>query len=160
MDLKERYLTLLKSIKEILKNENQMHISSIKKKMDILLEDCIKLENEISKEKEWEVGGSGLTEEEKQEINNNLSELKSLIDFNSSQIDENMNLLNARMDTFTSLTEGSTTGDAELTDIRIGADGTTYENAGEAVRGQINKLSENINTKIEEISANVVPSRY
>lgn len=91
MDLKERYLTLLKSIKEILKNENQMHISSIKKKMDIILEDCINLENEISKEKEWEVGGSGLTEEDKQEINNSLLELKSKIDENSSQIDEKAN---------------------------------------------------------------------
>lgn len=89
MDLKERYLTLLKSIREILKNENQMHISSIKKKMDIILEDCIKLENEISKEKEWEVGGSGLTEEDKQEINNSLLELKSKIDNQDKKIDEN-----------------------------------------------------------------------
>ena len=88
MDLKERYLTLLKSIKEILKNENQMHISSIKKKMDIILEDCIKLEKDISKEKEWEVGGNGLTEEEKQEINNSLLELKSKIEENSSQIEK------------------------------------------------------------------------
>ena len=89
MDLKERYLTILKSIREILKNENQMHISSIKKKMDIILEDCIKLENEISKEKEWEVGGSGLTEEDKQEINNSLLELKSKIDNQDKKIDEN-----------------------------------------------------------------------
>lgn len=66
-----------------------MHISSIKKKMDIILEDCIKLENEISKEKEWEVGGSGLTEEDKQEINNSLLELKSKIDNQDKKIDKN-----------------------------------------------------------------------
>lgn len=59
------------------------------------------------------------------------------------------NALTARMNTFTSLPEGSTAGDAELIDIRVGADGTTYETAGAAVRGQISELKGDLIHRIE-----------
>ena len=58
--------------------------------------------------------------------------------------DVRMTQMEARMNTFASLQDGSTTGDAEIADIRVGYDGKTYPTAGEAVRGQVGKLTEEI----------------
>lgn len=42
----------------------------------------------------------------------------------------------SRINQLAKLPEGSTTGDAELADARVGYDGTVYDNVGEAIRGQ------------------------
>lgn len=61
-----------------------------------------------------------------------------------------IDVLRARMDTFEALEDGSTTGDAELADIRVAYDGVTYPTAGDAVRGQASGLNDKIANKIEK----------
>jgi hypothetical protein len=65
----------------------------------------------------------------------------------AAEISERKNsdaVLKSRMDAFTSLKPGGTVGDAELRDIRIGANGVTYASAGDAVRSQLSNINEDL----------------
>ena len=89
----------------------------------------------------------------KTNTNNNINGQNTKI--NSIQTQQNnladqQTTLSNRMDTFTSLSEGSTTGDAELEDIRVGANGITYNDAGGAVRGQYSQLKKNLDNLDDE----------
>lgn len=64
------------------------------------------------------------TKATRSELSTEIGQTKAEIDIERKRINE-----------FTKLPEGSTAGDAETADIRVGADGKTYESAGEAVRG-------------------------
>ena len=77
---------------------------------------------------EWQAKQSELTNQVNTLTTNKFNEEKSV--FNNE-----LSSLNSRMNTFTKLAEGSTTGDAELQDMRTWFNGDTSDNAGSAVRG-------------------------
>lgn len=85
-----------------------------------------------------------------QEISNFKNTINNEVNNQNSQI----NVLEGRMDEFASLTEGSTTGDAELADIRVGQNGITYNTAGNAVRGQFAQVYNNFNDNLGNINLN------
>ena len=57
----------------------------------------------------------------------------------------------ARIDSFTALTSGSTTGDAELIDGRVAADGSIYTNIGGAIRSQVSDLKNDLSQVLSDV---------
>ncbi len=75
-------------------------------------------------------------------------------DADVESLSSNQSALSARMDTFTALGEGSTTGDAELMDARVDCEGKTWANAGGHIRGITEKIIDACCDKIATGSKN------
>lgn len=90
------------------------------------------------------------------DINNDINSLTGIVTEGAEKIETERlariaadEFLSSRIDNIIALEPGSTTGDAELTDIRLAYNGNTYPTAGDATRGQATMLE----TNIDNISA-------
>lgn len=90
---------------------------------------------------------------DKQEIQNEATSRLT----KDNDLQTQINVEKSRIDNLSELDQGSTTGDAELQDIRVGANGVIFNNAGSAVRNQINNINNDIkNSNIYDINSSII----
>ena len=78
------------------------------------------------------------------ELNNNLSTLRTNVNEANSNLSKEIATQTSRIDQFTSLPSGSTSGNAELIDIRVDHNGETHSSAGESIRSQSNYIIDEV----------------
>lgn len=86
-------------------------------------------------------------------ITNTISEVQASVSTERNIREREDAAINSRIDSIAAIQEGSTTGDIELQDIRVGYDGTQYASAGTAVRTQVANVNDRVNENSESISS-------
>lgn len=89
----------------------------------------------ISNVASWENRFVGECERIEEKFDGKISEVNTQLSKKADRAE--LSVERARIDNLTKLGEGSTTGDAELIDARVGANGITYSTLGDSIRQQI-----------------------
>lgn len=87
-----------------------------------------------------------LSDETNEKLNKTIEEVNTELDNMATK--EELRVERLRINSFASLSDGSTTGDAELIDGRIGVDGVKYDNIGSAIREQIKNVIKTANSML------------
>ena len=87
------------------------------------------------------------TKVSKETYNNSLDRINK--QFDTKADDDDLKTLETRMNTFERLPDGSTTGDAELIDGRVGIDGTSYTLIGNNIRETTKNIYSFINNAFD-----------
>ena len=125
---------LIKELRELYLEFNKKGIDEniVREKVNYFLENSVKIKDILAK--------LVINTNKIEDVN---TKLNAKLDTKANESD--LIVERQRIDSFTKLAAGSTTGDAELIDGRVGADGITYGNIGNAIRTQIKNISNKLN---------------
>ena len=133
-------LPILKQLIEQVKSLQGGDLTGYQKKSDNSLEttskEVVGAINEVNSQYK-DIAKQTITTDERTKLN-------SLENYDDSSIKNDIQTQKSRIDSFTSLKEGSTTGDAELIDARIGDDYNVYNNIGDAIRSQFKNIKKDL----------------